>query len=158
MKTNTKTKTKVKPIPDGYHTVTPYLTVERADKLIHFLKKAFDAKQLTRVDRPDGKIGHAQVRIGDSAVMIGEPFGDCKAIPANLYVYVKDADVTYKRALKAGGTSVMKPTDMFYGDRYGAVKDHAGNTWGIATHIEDVSLAELKKGVAACMAEQPASG
>jgi uncharacterized glyoxalase superfamily protein PhnB len=151
------TKPKVKAIPDGYHTVTPYLTVEGADKLIRFLKKAFDAEPLIRVDRPDGKIGHAQVRIGDSAVMISEPFGACTAVPATFYLYVKDADATYNRALKAGGTSVMQPTDMFYGDRYAAVKDHAGNTWGIATHIADVSPAELKKGVAACMAEQPAA-
>ncbi len=154
-----KTKAKVKAIPDGYGTVTPMIVVEGADKVVGFLKKVFDAEELHRLKRPDGKIGHAEVRIGDSKVMIGEAGGskDCVATPANLYVYVKDVDATYKRALKAGATKAMEPADMFWGDRYGAVRDHGGNTWGIATHVEDVSPAEIEKRAAACMGGQPAA-
>jgi uncharacterized glyoxalase superfamily protein PhnB len=131
-KATMKAKVKAKAMPDGLRTVTPRIVVEGADKVIEFLKKVFDAKVTERLVRPDGKIGHAQVRIGDSTVMIGEAGGGgaCGATPANLYVHVKDADATYKRALKAGGASVMEPMDMFWGDRYGAVKDRAGNTCG----------------------------
>ena len=155
----TKAKAKVKAIPDGFHAVTPYLIVKGADKVIEFVKKAFDAKAQIHVMGPNGTIGHAQVRIGDSAIMIGEASGgkECPASPATLYVYVKDVDATYKRALKAGGAKTMEPADMFWGDRYGAVKDSAGNTWGIAIHVEDVSPAELKKRAATFMAKQPAA-
>ena len=154
-----KTKAKVKAIPDGYHTVTPMIVVEGADKVIKFLNKAFDAKELGRASRPDGKIGHAEVRIGDSKVMISEAGGskDCVATPANLYVYVKDVDATFRRALKAGATKVMEPADMFWGDRWGAVKDQGGNSWSIATHVEDVSPAEINKRAAAAFANQPAA-
>lgn len=153
-----KTKTRVNPIPDGFHAVTPYLTVEGADQVIGFLKKVFDAKESTRIERPDGKIGHAEVRIGDSAIMISEAGGGtCVASPATLYVYVADADAAYKRALKAGSVSMMEPADMFWGDRYGAVKDRSGNTWGIATHVEDVPTKELKARAATFMAQQPAA-
>jgi len=154
-----KSKAKVKPIPDGYHTVTPMIVVEGADKVIGFLEKVFDAKELGRVSRPDGKIGHAEVKVGDSKVMISEAGGskDCVATPANLYVYVKDVDAAYKRALKAGASKMVEPADMFWGDRYGAVRDHGGNTWGIATHVEDVTPAEIEKRAAACMGGQPAA-
>ena len=150
------TKTKVKPIPDGYRAVTPYVVAGGADKLIGFLKNVFGAEESMRLERPDGKIGHAEVRIGDSVIMIGEACDGHKASSATLHVYVEDADAVYNRALKAGGTSVMEPTDMFYGDRYGAVKDHSGNTWGIATHVENVPPKELKSRAAAFMAQQPA--
>jgi uncharacterized glyoxalase superfamily protein PhnB len=155
----TTPKPKVKAIPDCFHTVTPYLVVEGADQVIEFLKNVFDAKESTRLERPDGKIGHAEVRIGDSAIMISEAGGGgvCVASPATLYVYVADADAAYKRALKAGGASVMEPADMFWGDRYGAVKDRSGNTWGIATHVEDVSPKELKTRAATFMTQQPAA-
>ena len=148
-------KARVKPILDGYRAVISYIVAEGADKLIEFLKNAFGAEESERLERPDGKIGHAEVRIGDSVVMIGEAGDTCKASSAILYVYVKDADAVYKRALKAGGASVMKPTDMFWGDRYGAVMDRSGNTWGIATHVEDVPPKELKTRAAAFFAQQP---
>jgi PhnB protein len=135
----------VKPIPDGYHNVTPYLTIPRVDKVIDFLKQTFGAEEKERFTTPDGRIMHAEVKIGDSVVMLGEPTGQWQPKPANLYVYVKDIDDAYKRALKAGGTSVMEPADQFYGDRSGAVTDPAGNFWCIATHVEDVSRDEMKK-------------
>ena len=154
-----KSKAKVKAIPDGYHTVTPMIVVEGADKVIRFLEKVFDAKELGRVSRPDGKIGHAEVKVGDSKVMISEAGGskDCVATPANLYVYVKDVDAAYKRALKAGASKMMEPADMFWGDRWGAVRDAAGNSWSIATHVEDVTPAEIEKRAAAMFADQTAA-
>lgn len=139
----------VKPIPEGYHTVTPYLVVPGVAKLIDFLEQAFGAQEKERHARPDGAIMHAEVKIGDSIVMMGEPMGEFKAIPAALYLYVEDVDAVYKRALEAGATSVMEPADQFYGDRNGGVKDPAGNLWWIATHIEDVSPEELARRAAA---------
>lgn len=144
----------VKPIPDGYHTVTPYLIVEGASSLIEFLKEAFDAEETERVGRPDGNIMHAQVRIGDSIVMLSDAMGDWKPMPTSIYLYMNDADATYQRALQAGGTSVMEPTNQFYGDRHGSVKDPAGNYWSIATHIEDVPREELAKRAEAFMSQQ----
>jgi PhnB protein len=135
----------VKPIPEGFHTVTPYLVVPGVAKLIDFLKQAFAATEAEHMARPDGTIMHAQVKIGDSYVMMGEPMGDQKPIPATLYLYVEDVDAVYKRALQAGGTSVREPADQFYGDRNGAVRDASGNLWYIGTHKEDVSPAELAK-------------
>ncbi|MCI0331362.1 MAG: VOC family protein [candidate division Zixibacteria bacterium] len=136
---------KVNPIPKGYHTVTPYLTVEGTAKLIEFLKKAFDAKEKERMTRPDGTIGHAEVKIGDSIVMMGDAMGGHPARPTNLYLYVKNTDAFYKRALAAGAASTMEPQDMFWGDRNAGVKDLFGNEWWIATHKENVSPKEMKK-------------
>jgi PhnB protein len=135
----------VKPIPDGYHAVTPYLVVEGTNKLIDFLKQAFDAQETFRMPKPDGTIMHAEVKIGDSIVMMGEASGQWKATPSKIYLYVNDVDATYKRALQAGATSITEPADQFYGDRHGGVQDPAGNTWWIATHKEDVPPEELKK-------------
>jgi PhnB protein len=135
----------VKPIPDGYHTVTPYLIVEGASSLIEFLKKAFDAQETERVVQPDGSIMHAEVTIGDSVVMLSDAMGEWKPMPTSIYLYVNDADATYQRALQAGGTSVMEPANLFYGDRHGSVRDPAGNYWSVATHIEDVPREELAK-------------
>ena len=135
----------VKPIPDGYHSVTPYLTVEGASGLIEFLKNAFGAEVTHRMARPDGTIGHAEVRIGDSAVMLGDAQGPFNPVASTLYLYVEDTDAVYKRAMDAGGTSVMAPVDQFYGDRNAAVKDPCGNHWCIATHIEDVTSEELQR-------------
>jgi PhnB protein len=141
-----------KPIPDGYHTVTPYLTVRGAAKVIEFLKQAFGAEiPEENMKRPDGSIAHAQVKIGDSRVMIAEESEVAKAMPSTLYLYVPNVDSVYQRAIKAGGQSVMEPTDMFYGDRSGGVKDAFGNLWWIATHIEDVPPAELKRRALAAM-------
>jgi PhnB protein len=138
--------TSVKPIPDGYHVVTPYLAVQGAEKLIDFLKRAFDAKEIERMSMPDGSIGHAEVRIDDSIIMMGDAREEMwKAMPSSIYLYVEDCDAVYKRALEAGATSLMEPKDQFYGDRSGGVKDPVGNHWFIATHKEDLSKDELNK-------------
>jgi PhnB protein len=144
----------VKPIPESYHTVTPYLTVQGVPKLIDFLKQGFEAQELERVMRPDGSIGHAEVRIGDSVVMMGEACAEWKPMPSAIYLYVNNTDAVYKRALQAGATSVMEPADQFYGDRSAGVKDPSGNHWWIATHQEDVPPAELKKRAEAAMRQE----
>jgi PhnB protein len=145
----------VKPIPDGYHSVTPYLVVQGTTTLLDFLKQAFDAQEaFPPMRRPDGTIMHAEVRIGDSVVMMGEPMGDMPPMPGSLYLYVHDADAVYQRALQAGATSLMAPTDQFYGDRSAGVKDPVGNRWWIATHKEDVSPEELAKRAEAFMQQQ----
>jgi PhnB protein len=136
----------VKPVPEGYHTVTPYLTVRNAPKVIEFLNQAFGARlSHEAIKRPDGSIMHAQVIIGDSPVMIAEENEMAKATVSSLYVYVPDVDSVYQRAIKAGGITVMEPMDMFYGDRSGGVKDPSGNSWFLATHKEDVEPKELAK-------------
>lgn len=147
----------VKPIPEGFHTVTPYLVSKGASKVIDFAKNAFDAKEVHRSMRPDGLIMHAQIKIGDSMIMIADGAPEHPASPVSLYLYVKDVDALYKSAIKAGGVSVMEPMNMFYGDRNGGVKDPAGNQWWIGTHIEDVPEAELKKRAEAAM-KQPKRG
>jgi uncharacterized glyoxalase superfamily protein PhnB len=135
----------VKPIPDGYHSVTPYLAVEGAAKLMEFLKRAFDAVEVECMRRPDGSIHHAEMKIGDSIVMLGDAGGPWKPRPSTLYMYVNDTDATYRRALEAGATSLMEPATQFYGDRNGGVQDPTGNFWWIATHVEDVSPEELRR-------------
>lgn len=139
----------VNPIPDGYHTVTPYLLVDGVPKLIEFMKKAFGGKETECMAMEDGTVMHAQVKIGDSIIMMGDPRGRCEPTPASLYLYVPDVDAVYRRAIEAGGESVREPADQFYGDRSGGLKDPVGNTWWIATHIEDVSPEELGKRAAA---------
>ncbi len=143
----------VKAKPDGYHAVTPYLVVNGAARLIDFLEEVFDAEQVERLDAPGGRIGHAEVRIGDSRVMLGDAGGEHPPMPMMLYVYVYDVDATHQRALAAGATSVQDPADQFYGDRRSGVKDPCGNTWYIATHIEDVPPAELKRRAQELMAK-----
>jgi PhnB protein len=138
-----------KPVPDGFHTVTPYLVVEDAGKLIDFVTAAFGATVRYAHKRPDGKVAHAEVKVGDSILMMGSAQGDTRPIPTALYMYVPDCDALYRRALAAGGTSVGEPKDQFYGDRHGGVKDPCGNTWWVATHIEDVSEEELARRMAA---------
>ncbi|MGI8746081.1 MAG: VOC family protein [Bryobacteraceae bacterium] len=138
-----------KPVPDGYHTVTPYLAVANAAEFINFVKAAFGATEMYSHKRPDGSIGHAEVKIGDSLVMIGQAGGEWKPMPAALYVYVPDCDSVYRGAIAAGGVSLAEPKDQFYGDRHGGVKDPAGNQWWIATHIEDVAPEELARRAAA---------
>jgi PhnB protein len=131
--------------PAGYHSLTPYLVVEGAARLIDFLEEVFDAEVKERLAAPGGLVGHAQLRIGDSIVMLGDAHDRYAPMPAMLYVYVDDVDATYQRALAAGGTQVEAPVDRFYGDRSGGVKDPCGNQWWIATHIEDVPQDELKR-------------
>jgi PhnB protein len=136
-----------KPIPEGYTTVTPYLCVSDAAKLIDFLKQAFDAQLLFKMDGPGGRIMHAEMTIGDSRIMLGQPEPG-KETHAMIHLYMPDADASYKRALAAGATSVREPADQFYGDRSGGVRDEFGNQWYIATHVEDVTPEEMDRRMA----------
>src|ERR1700722_6810543 len=120
---------KVNPIPDDCPAVTPYLTVPDAAKLIEFLKLAFGGVERARVARPDGTVLHAQVKIRDSLLMIGEPQGQWKPRPMMLYHYVADVDAAYRQAIAAGAKSVVEPANMFYGDRHACVRDVADNDW-----------------------------
>ena len=146
----------VKPIPDGYHSITPYLIVEGAHKLLEFIEKAFDGQILLKMQNNEGKIAHAEIKIGDSIMMLSEASEEWKPTQTMLHLYVEDIDATYQKALAAGAVSVKEPKDEFYGDRMASVKDPLGNLWGIATHIEDVSEEEIKRRVSAevsCSAE-----
>ena len=144
-----------KPIPDGFHTVTPYLTVRGAADVIEFLKRAFKAEIVHEpLKRPDGKIMHAGLRIGDSPIMIAEESEMAKATPVSLYVYVPNVDSVFQQAVKAGGKTTRELGDMFYGDRCGSVQDPSGNTWTIATHKEDVAPQELPKRAEAFFKQQ----
>jgi PhnB protein len=145
----TKASGAVKPIPDGYHTVTPYLVVRDVPRLIEFLRQAFGATERMRAARPDGSIMHAEVVIGDSRVMMGEPTASSPPMPGCVHLYVVDTDALYHLALQAGATSLREPTDQFYGDRMAGVQDPVGNQWWIATHTEDVPPAELARRAAA---------
>ena len=144
-----------KPIPDGYHSVTPYLTVRDAPKIIDFLKQAFGAKlSHDPIKRPDGTLMHAQVMIGDSRIMLAEENEMARATTSTLYLYVANVDAVYQQAVKAGGKTIMEPMDMFYGDRSGGVKDPSGNSWYIATHKEDVAPQELQTRAEAFIKQQ----
>jgi len=136
---------KVKPIPSGYHSVTSYLFVPGAARLIEFLKAAFGAKLLSFHSGTDGRVNYALLKIGDSLVMLSEPRDPWKPMPCGIYLYVPDTDATYARAMAAGGMSLMEPADQFYGDRNAGVQDPSGNQWWIATHMEDVSPKELER-------------
>jgi PhnB protein len=144
----------VKPIPEGYHTVTPYLIVEGAAKMIDFMKAAFDAQEVFSMPGKDGTVGHAEVRIGDSMIMLADAQPGYPARACMVCLYVEDADATYQRALAAGATVVREIADQFYGDRSGAVQDASGMQWWISTHIEDVAPEELARREAA-LKEQP---
>jgi uncharacterized glyoxalase superfamily protein PhnB len=139
----------VKPIPEGYHTVTPYLFVEGAATLIEFLKQGFAASEIRRTLDPEGSIMNAEVKIGDSLIMVSEAKREFKPMPSSIYLYVENIDATYENALKAGAISMMEPNDEFWGDRHAAVKDPTGGYWSIATHIEDVSPEEIDKRIQA---------
>jgi len=158
---------KVKPIPEGYHTVTPYLTVRDAAQAIGFYKRVFTAKELMRMPGPDGKsIGHAELRIGDSVVMLSDEvpgMSTCRAptslggTTVALFLYVPNVDATFKRAVDAG-CKVLRPlADMFWGDRYGQLEDPFGNQWALATHKEDVTPREMKRRAQAWMAQMAGS-
>lgn len=141
----------VAPIPDGFHTVTPYLVVTDPAQLIEFLVEAFDAVEIHRVQRHDGSIMHAQVQIGNSMLMMGGATTEYPAMPAGIYLYVENADATYEKALAAGASSLMSPSDEFWGDRMGGVRDPSGNCWWIATHVEDVPEDEMARRAEAAM-------
>ncbi len=135
----------VKPIPEGYHSLTPVVVVEGAPGLIDFLKQVFNAEEEEVYKGPDGRVIHAELRIGDSVLMISDSNPQFPALPAMANVYTEDVDAAYQRALKAGATSLREPSNQFYGDRTAGIKDVYGNQWWIATHVEDVSQEELEK-------------
>jgi uncharacterized glyoxalase superfamily protein PhnB len=137
----------VKPIPEGFHTVTPHLTIRGAAQAMDFFKKAFGAQETMRMDGPDGRLMHGEMRIGDSVIMLADEFPEqgSKATNSSLMIYCDNADAMVKRAAEAGATVKMPPTDMFWGDRYAKLSDPFGNEWSVATHIKDISPAEMKK-------------
>jgi PhnB protein len=143
----------VKPIPEGYHTLTAYLAVDDASAAIEFYKKAFGAKERMRMDAPRGKIGHAELEIGDSLIMLSDPFPQSQVKPPqevggttmSIFMYSDDVDVAIQKAVAAGATVAQEAQDMFWGDRFGTVTDPYGHHWSIATHVEDVSPEEMAK-------------
>ncbi len=148
---------RVKPIPEGYHTATPYLIVGDAARAIEFYKKAFGAMELMRMANPSGKIGHAEIKIGDSPIMLadevpGMGYRSPESLggsPVSILLYVEDVDAVFNQAV-AAGAKVQKPVaDQFYGDRTGGVTDPFGHVWYVATHKEDVSPEEMRKRAAA---------
>jgi PhnB protein len=142
----------VKKIPDGYTAVTPYLTVKGAAQAIDFYKKAFGAEEAFRMNGPDGKVAHAEIRIGGAVLMLHDESPQWKAFSpqtigdtaTSIMLYVNDVDATFRRAVDAGATVLMEVADQFYGDRSGTVTDPYGHCWTISTHIEDVSMEECK--------------
>ena len=135
----------VKPVPDGYQTITPYLVVKGAAQVVEFITRAFGAREVHVMKGPAGEVRHGDLVVGNSHIMLGEASGLWPSQPTSLYLYLPDCDAVYNQALAAGGTSVQEPKTQFYGDRHGAVKDPAGNTWWIATHVEDVPPEEMEK-------------
>jgi len=135
----------VSPVAPGYHSVTPYLVVDGAQRVIDFARDAFGAQELRRMAGPDGRIGHAELRIGDSVVMLADACPEFPATRAGLHLYLADVDAVYERALRVGGVSLQPPSDKFYGDRSATVADPAGNWWSISTHIEDMSDEEMQR-------------
>ncbi|MEW6741607.1 MAG: VOC family protein [Planctomycetota bacterium] len=145
--------TKVNPIPEGFHTVSPHLICRNAAKAIDFYKKAFNAEELVRMPGPDGKgVMHAELRIGNSIIMLAEEMeGMCRSpqtlngTPVTIHLYVQDCDKVFKQAVSAGANATMPPADMFWGDRYGKVTDPFGHEWSIGTHVKDLSPEEMQK-------------
>ncbi len=143
----------VKPIPAGYPRVSPYLSVDGAAAAIDFYKKVLGATERMRMDAPDGRIGHAELQLGDSVVMLADEYPEMKIVgpkkvggtPVTISVYVEDVDATFKAALDAGAKELRPLTDEFYGDRIGQFEDPFGHRWSVATHIEDVSPEEMAK-------------
>jgi PhnB protein len=141
----------VQPVPEGYHTVTPYLAVDDAQEAIDFYERAFGAKERLRMAAPDGKVAHAELEIGDALVMLSDPFPQFSAKPpkelggnsANVMLYVENVDELVQQAVDAGATVTAPVEDQFWGDRYGSVTDPFGHTWLVATHVEDVAPEEV---------------
>ncbi|MGH9723285.1 MAG: VOC family protein [Bryobacteraceae bacterium] len=151
---------KVKPVPDGYHTLTPYLAVKDAARAIEFYRKAFGANEMFRMPTPDGKIAHAELKIGDSMLMLSDEMpGSCTSpqslggTTCTVFLYVENVDNVFNQALSAGCKAEMPPADMFWGDRFGKVSDPFGHSWSMATHIEDVTMEEMEKRSKAFMAQ-----
>jgi PhnB protein len=153
--------TKVKPIPDGFRSATPYLTLNETAKAIDFYKRAFGAQEVTRMEAPAGKIAHAEIKIGDSIIMLGDEMPSSvgrspqslHGTTAGVMLYVENADDVFNKAVAAGAQVDMPLADMFWGDRYGRLKDPFGHSWSVATHKEDVAPAEMKKRAQAEMAK-----
>jgi PhnB protein len=149
----------VKKIPAGYHSVTPYLVVGDAARAIDFYKRAFGANELVRMGAPGGKIGHAELKIGNSMIMLSDELMGNRSpqtlggSPVSIFLYVEDVDSVFNQAVNAGAKSDASPTDMFWGDRFGRLTDPFGHVWAIATHIEDVAPEEMKKRAKAAMAQ-----
>jgi len=141
----------VKPIPEGYHSITPYLGIQQAAEAIEFYKNAFNASEVMRLTMPDGNIGHAELRIGDSAIMLGTPCDQGplsnpqQAVSIGLHLYVIDVDQSFKQALDAGAQSVSEVKDQFYGDRSGTLRDPFGHLWFLATRKEDLSEEQIRQ-------------
>ena len=150
----------VKPIPEGYTTPIPYLTVDDAEAAIEYYKKAFGAKERTRMPMPDGKIGHAELEIGQSIIMLSDPIPQGSTRPpkelggtsASIFLFAEDVDAVVKRAVDAGATVTMEVADQFWGDRFGSITDPFGHSWGIATHVEDVPPEEMAERAKAALA------
>jgi PhnB protein len=155
----------VKPIPDGYHTLTPFLTVRDAARAIEFYKRAFGAVERGAMKGPDGKIMHAELKIGDSIVMLSDEFPEFGALSPQstggagmgLHIYIDGVDAAFDRAVQAGAEVEMPVMDQFWGDRYGKLKDPFGHKWSIATHVKDLSLDEMKQGMNEAMEKMPKS-
>jgi PhnB protein len=142
----------VKPVPEGYHTVTPFLNLVGCDKALEFYKQAFGAEERLRMPAPDGKIAHAEMQIGNSVVMLSEAVRQ-PATQSSLWLYVPDCDALWSRAVAAGAKVLMPLTDMFWGDRFGTLSDDWGNHWSLATHKEDLSEEEIGKRAQAALAQ-----
>jgi len=148
---------KVKAVPDGYHSITPYLSIKGAAAAIDFYKKAFGAVEMMRMAQPDGRVGHAELQLGTSRVMLADEFPEMNfraphsvgGTPVHLHMYVEDVDATVGQAVAAGATLVRAVQDQFYGDRLGTVADPYGHVWHVATHTEDLSMEELRRRAAA---------
>ena len=134
-----------KPIRDGFHTITPYLFAAGTPRLIEFIRAAFGGEVTFRKDRPDGAAIHAEMRVGDSMLMLGEAGEQFGAMPSSIYLYVADCDAVFQRALGSGGVSVFPVMTLPSGERYGGVKDPSGNVWWVATHVEDVTPEEEER-------------
>jgi PhnB protein len=152
----------VRSIPEGYHSVTPYLIVTGAASAIEFYKHAFGAKEVMRIPHPDGRVGHAELQMGDSRVMLADEFPEMGArspmslggTPVHILLYVNDVDAVTSRAVAAGAKMLRPVKDQFYGDRTGTLSDPFGHQWTVATHKEDVSPEEMKKRAAAAAVSQ----
>ncbi|MFZ0582764.1 MAG: VOC family protein [Candidatus Acidiferrales bacterium] len=152
----------VKAIPEGYHSISPSLTCKDAARAIEYYKKAFNAQEVMRMPSPDGKISHAELKIGDSIIFLNDEMGPMTASSGtprmSLFLYVEDADTTFNNAVKAGGKVDMALENQFWGDRYGKLTDPFGHQWGIATHVEDLTPEEIDKRATAFFAKMAAHG
>jgi PhnB protein len=157
---------KVNAIPSGYHTATPYLVLDDCNGAIEWYKKAFGATEINRMGRPGGKIGHAEIKIGDSILMLADEWPgsgspSAKSLggsPVSIFLYLEDVDSVYKQAVDAGAKADMPPQNMFWGDKFGKLTDPYGHLWALATHVEDVAPDEMEERAQAAMAQMAQGG